>query len=788
MKQLVATVIALAIVSPALAQSTPDSEAMQRGFGRSVAVGGGHVLVGEPLSELASGVVYVFGRQGQQWTEQTRLTSPEATMGDRFGYALAAGDNVLVVTSPRADDETGAAYVYVQSGSSWGQPIRLPIVGASPGDSIGTAVALDGARVAIGSARRGTAAGPVYLFAQSGNGWTQSATVTADAQPGDGFGASLALAGDVLVAGAPGSNGGAGAAYVFRRNGGAWELESTLQPNQSERGLAFGAAVAVRGSAVLVGAPGMNGRTGAVLTYARQADGSWTQTSPLFPFDGSTRTQFGAAIAFDGSDAWVGAPGADGVGRVHIFHRANDAWTGVTKLVAEGVESRDAFAGTLAVSGQLAVVGLLGDDYGAGTAMVFEKRGAQWVSAGKILSEGEAVAAVTGEEVTCQDGVAAMFDCSEVDLVSFLPVSALGGARGVRVNDIWGWTDPETRREYVMVGRTDGTSFVDVSDAAHPRYVGNLPKTESARGSTWRDIKVYDNHAYIVSDGAQNHGMQVFDLTQLRDVGDEPRTFTMTAHYDGIASAHNIVINESTGFAYAVGASSGGTTCGGGLHMIDVREPASPKFAGCFADPSTGRRRTGYSHDAQCVTYHGPDTEHQGKEICLGANETALSIADVSNKENPVALSTASYPNVGYSHQGWLTEDQRFFFMNDELDELGGNVPSTRTLIWDVSDLDDPILVKEHLSENRASDHNLYIRGHLMYQSNYRSGLRVLDISDVENPVEVGYFDTVPYGEDEPGMGGSWSNYPFFESGIVVVTSGNEGIFIVKKSATEIIP
>src|SRR5690606_24011601 len=204
--------------------------------------------------------------------------------------------------------------------------------------------------------------------------------------------------------------------------------------------------------------------------------------------------------------------------------------------------------------------------------------------------------------------------------------------------------------------------------------------------NVWRDIKVYKNHAYVVADGSGPHGMQVFDLTRLRNVKDAPQTFTMDAHYTNINSAHNIVINEETGFAYAVGVNSGGETCGGGLHMIDIREPKNPKFAGCFADPQTGRANTGYSHDAQCVIYKGPDEQYKGREICLGANETMLSIADVTDKQNPKAISRASYPNVGYSHQGWLTEDHRFFYMDDELDELAGSVQRTRTIIWDLTD------------------------------------------------------------------------------------------------------
>jgi choice-of-anchor B domain-containing protein len=96
----------------------------------------------------------------------------------------------------------------------------------------------------------------------------------------------------------------------------------------------------------------------------------------------------------------------------------------------------------------------------------------------------------------------------------------------------------------------------------------------------------------------------------------------------------------------------------------------------------------------------------------------------------------ATYPNVGYAHQGWLTEDQRYFYMNDEGDEsnAGVRLTATRTLIWDVSDLEDPMLVKEHMGETFTIDHNLYIKDDLMYQSNYVSGLRILDISDRRIP------------------------------------------------------
>lgn len=487
-------------------------------------------------------------------------------------------------------------------------------------------------------------------------------------------------------------------------------------------------------------------------------------------------------MATDDETLWVGAPGAHGRrGSIYEFGGSSaDGWTSVSKVRGPNPEVGDGMGTIVALGDGVLVSGMPRDDYGLGTALVFERTSEGWSKGYPIFSEVEGFDPVLGGEVACAEGEASVFGCSDVDLVSFVPVEELGGARGVRVNDVWGWTDPETNRDYAIVGRMDGTSFVDVTDPVNPVVVGNLPKPESVPGSAWRDMKVYENHVFVVSDNAPDHGMQVFDLTRLRDFSGTLLTFDEDARYDRVSSVHNIVINEETGFAYAVGSSGGGETCGGGLHMVDIREPKTPAFAGCFAHVNTGLRGTGYSHDAQCVTYDGPDEEHAGKEICFGSNETALSISDVTDKDNPVALAMQGYPNAAYSHQGWLTEDQSYFYMNDELDEVRGLTSHTRTLIWDVRDLDDPIMIKEHLSENRSSDHNLYIKGNLMYQSNYNSGLRVFDISDVESPREVAFFDTVP-GEDFPAMDGSWSNYPFFESGVIVVTSGRQGLFLVRK-------
>ena len=362
----------------------------------------------------------------------------------------------------------------------------------------------------------------------------------------------------------------------------------------------------------------------------------------------------------------------------------------------------------------------------------------------------------------CSDGMAGPYPCHDIDLLAFLPHADIGGGRG---NDIWGWTDPVTGREYALVGHSTGTAFVDVSAPRQPVYFGNLPPRTAA--STWRDIKVFSDHAFIVSE-AVGHGMQVFDLTQLRGVTSPPVTFSDTAHYTGFGSAHNLVMNKRTGFAYAVGT----RTCEGGLHAVNVRTPASPRAAGWFSFD-------GYTHDAQCVVYSGPDTFYQGREICFSSNEDTLTIVDVTDKLEQVQLSRTGYGGSAYTHQGSLTEDQRFFLLNDEGDEVAFGHP-TRTWIWDVSDLERPVIVSYHDGATPSIDHNLYVRGHLVYESNYRSGLRLLDASEVAQGVlrEVGFFDVYP-SDDEPAHNGAWSAFPFFASGSVAINGVEQGLFVV---------
>lgn len=365
-------------------------------------------------------------------------------------------------------------------------------------------------------------------------------------------------------------------------------------------------------------------------------------------------------------------------------------------------------------------------------------------------------------QTPCDGGMADGFPCEGYELLSRFTPAQLDADFG---NDSWGWTDPQDGKEYAIIGLNNGTAFIDISEPTNPVYLGKLPTQTD--NSTWRDIKVYSNHAFIVSEAA-DHGMQIFDLTQLRNVTSPPENFTNTAYYDGFGNAHNIVINEDTGYAYAVGT----TTFNGGPHFINIQDPVNPVAAGGYAVGD-------YSHDAQVVTYTGPDADHQGKEILIGSNTDEVVIVDITDKNNPVEISSTEYTDVGYTHQGWFTEDQQYFLLGDEFDEFNVGFNS-RTVVFDFTDLDDPMMHFEYFGSTPAVDHNGYVVGDKFYLANYHAGLRVIDISDIENQnmTEIGSFDTVPSNNDA-GFDGAWNVYPFFESEAIVI-SGTAGFTLVR--------
>jgi len=396
---------------------------------------------------------------------------------------------------------------------------------------------------------------------------------------------------------------------------------------------------------------------------------------------------------------------------------------------------------------------------------------------------------IVGESVPCVNGFAAGYPCENVDLYAHLDFDALGcngitaGAEG---NDIWGWS--QNGRDFAIAGCTNGVSFVEITDPTNPKVLGVLP-TQSG-SAIWRDMKVFKNYAFIVSE-AQNHGMQVFDLTRLLTVTpDNTRKFNAdVVYYDQMGterqrSTHNLAIDEASGRAFLVGCK----TCSGGLLMVDVSNPLNPTFAGCYSGD-------GYTHDTQCVVYPGPDQGYIGHEICYAFNEDSLTVVDTTDPANAVMLSRIPYKGVAYTHQGWATEDFKHLFHDDELDEIYDTFDTskrTNTYIWNVEDLRNPLQIRVYQSPVQSIDHNQYIYGRCSYQANYASGLRIVkfnpDALDTTMPTQAGFFDVHPE-EDVAQFYGSWSvfaNYQGANKNTVVVESIERGLFVLHVDKTAI--
>jgi len=756
-----------------------------QGFGATTAAMDGVLFAGEGNNQTTPGKVYTFSRDADgAWVETGSLRSGKDAE-DGFGLSISADGDVVVVGAPLEE----AAYVYTrQEDGSFSDGVQL----SGFGERFGAAVAVRGDQIIVGATGGGSeeAPGMAHVFTKADDGsWSMTGHLGSESVALQQGGVQVAIDGDLALVAAPMAEETAGRVIVFKRaEDGSWSEVQQLAMPVSASAQMFGTSLYLHHGHAMIGAPGYEARTGAVAVFhLNEETGVFDYTLRLSPAAASGNEFFGVSQVHDPDhNVWIGAPGANGrMGAVYSFDPSNMmrnfSSTGVVEI--EGLKFRSGVGAALAAGPDFVAVGAPGYDGQEGGAFVFDSTEEGPVQSAVVFHDNGAMESFTGEMIECEDGQAAGYGCEGMDVQSFLSIRDIGGVRGTRMNDIWGWTDEASGREFALVGRTDGSAFVEITDPYNPVFVGNLAMTEGATASSWRDIKVFKDHAFIVSDRSGPHGMQVFDLSRLLDVENAPVEFDADVMYTDIASAHNIVINEETGYAYSVASKMGGITCGGGLHMIDINDPVNPTFAGCFSHAGTGRNGTGNTHDAQCVVYRGPDTEHAGKEICLGSNEVALSIADVTDKANPAVISRATYPSIAYTHQGWLTEDHRYFYINDEADEPQGLVEGTRTLIFDVQDLDDPILVDEHIAQETSTDHNLYIKGNLMYQSNYVSGLRVLDVSDPEAPVEVAYFDTVP--DDRTG-GGSWSNFPWFESGTIPVTSIREGLFMIKKREVDI--
>jgi uncharacterized protein (TIGR03437 family) len=369
-------------------------------LGQSVALDGDTLVVGADGDDVGAngnqGSAYVFTRNGAPqpvWSLQQKLTADDGAAGDYFGTSVALRGDTLVVGAYGADvggnANQGAAYVFTRDGTVWTQrqKLKAAVIDGLPYDTFGISVAFDGRTMAVGASGVNEYRGAVYVFTNNGAVWVQQAKLTANDGSGrDELGLSVALSGDTLVAGAPfravGMNDAQGSAYVFTRSGATWAQQTRLTASDGAADDRFGGAVAVSGDTLAVGAPldtvGQNDNQGSAYVFARSGT-AWIQAQKLTAADGAANDFFGYSVALGGDLLVVGAPydtvGASaGRGSASVFTYLG-YWYPQQKLTASDGAAGDKFGWSVALGGDTLAVGAGGDTVGAndsqGSAYVF---------------------------------------------------------------------------------------------------------------------------------------------------------------------------------------------------------------------------------------------------------------------------------------------------------------------------------------------------------------------------------------------------------------------------------
>ncbi|MCI0637287.1 MAG: choice-of-anchor B family protein, partial [Actinobacteria bacterium] len=355
------------------------------------------------------------------------------------------------------------------------------------------------------------------------------------------------------------------------------------------------------------------------------------------------------------------------------------------------------------------------------------------------------------------------FQASGIQLLSWIPVTDFDPSF-TSGNSCSGYVSP-SGREYAIMGLSGGTGFVEVTDPGAPVIV----EVGDGPDSLWHDMKVYGDNCYVVSEAGS--GIQIFDMSQI-DLGVVTHVTDLLT--GGCTTAtHTLAVDTTSGFLYRCGGS--GTPCGGGpqgLVIYSLANPNLPALAGTWS--------TRYVHEAQVITWDVPGP-HFGKQIAFCCTETssgggspALTILDVTNKAAIVQMSQTSYASSAFSHQCWVSPDRTRLYLDDELDDASF---SSRTRVFNITNLNAPTVVGTFTSGSTSIDHNLYVVGNRIYESNYRSGLRVFDSTNQNSPTQIAWFDTYPE-DDEPEFNSLWNNYPFLPSGHIIGSDIEKGMFV----------
>jgi len=308
------------------------------------------------------------------------------------------------------------------------------------------------------------------------------------------------------------------------------------------------------------------------------------------------------------------------------------------------------------------------------------------------------------------------------------------------VSDVWGYTD-ETGIEYAIVGYMNGTSIINVS-GDEPFEVANIIGPSNGDYYFHRDYKTYNHHLYIVNEMyGGDVGMQIIDLSPLPD---NPPIQLET--YNGIAQSHNLWI-DSSGYAYIE------HQTGDNIHILNLSNPSSPIYESSFSN--------------QALNCHDIYTKNNIAYVSEGWSNQ-FGIYDVTDLNNIILLATI--PCDGYAHNAWLNESETHLITTEETQNI-------TVKIWDVSDLNNIILTGEYIGENGLA-HNVHVSNNHIYISHYTTGIKIVDIFNPYDPIEVAAYDTY-LENDDGGFYGCWGAYPFTNNNYIYASDMQNGLFIL---------
>ncbi|HKU17513.1 MAG TPA: choice-of-anchor B family protein [Steroidobacteraceae bacterium] len=424
---------------------------------------------------------------------------------------------------------------------------------------------------------------------------------------------------------------------------------------------------------------------------------------------------------------------------------------------------------------------------GAGFTVIADTKGIG-VSSDESRRMRKLTATVTQSEKShaaapCAGGASGGFPCQSVSLLSHVAFDTLEPT-STRANDVWGYTDLNTGREYVFIGVENGLAILDITDPTAPEQVG----APTGSKTVWRDIEVYQTfdataqrwraYAYVTAD-AVSDPLMMLDLSGLPN-GVERIEFTSdhrAAHTNYMLNADYTYGISQTGEPPVLGI-AGANLNSGNHRLYSLSNPRAPSLLSVSS--------SGYAHDM--VSF--PVTDARKNTQCVNAqsrpacqvltdfNENTVDIWDVSNPASRQLLASQPYPNARFVHSGWWTEDGRYLYVHDEIDERDVGL-NTTVRVFDMADLRAPALAGSWVGPTRAIDHNGYVKGNRYYFSNYSEGLTVLDVTNPVAPTRVGFFDTYP-ATSETGFVGAWGVYPFFASGTIAISDINSGLYLVR--------